>query len=115
MRISDWSSDVCSSDLIVKDRLALVAEPRRAVGHQPLALGGAGRGAEVGLDAEAAFALAAFGGVERDHMIAGNDARYPRPELANKDRALMHPNASTEESREGRGGVRQGLYWGGRE
>jgi len=55
----------------VEDRLALVAEARGAVGHQALALGGADRGAQIGLLAEAAFALAAFGRVERDHMIAG--------------------------------------------
>jgi len=55
----------------VEDRLALVAEAGGAIGHQPLALRGADGGAKIGLAAEAAFALAAFGGVERDHMIAG--------------------------------------------
>src|SRR3546814_15429035 len=101
MRISDWSSDVCSSDLIVKDRLALVAEPRRAVGHQPLALGGADRGAEVGLTRQAAFALAAFGGVERDYMVAGLDAGDARADLA-------HPARTTsEERRVGKEVVRQ--------
>src|SRR3546814_2557215 len=93
MRISDWSSDVCSSDLIVKDRLALVAEPRRAVGHQPLALGGADRGAEVGLTRQAAFALAAFGGVERDYMVAGLDAGDARADLAHHARTFMPQHA----------------------
>src|SRR3546814_9710377 len=37
---------------IVEDRLPLVTEARRAVGHQPLALRGADRGAEVCLAAE---------------------------------------------------------------
>ena len=57
----------------MEDRLALVAEARRAVGHHALALGGANGGAKVGLLAEAAFALAAFGRVERDHVVAGLD------------------------------------------
>src|SRR5579859_6060037 len=55
---------------VVVDGLALVGEARRAVRHQALALGGADRRAEIGLLAEAAFALAAFGRVERNHVIA---------------------------------------------
>ncbi len=48
---------------VVEDRLALVAEPAGPVGHQALALGGADRGAQVGLAAEARLTLAAFRGV----------------------------------------------------
>src|SRR3546814_16354337 len=33
MRISDWSSDVCSSDLPARSTKADVAYPRRAMGH----------------------------------------------------------------------------------
>src|SRR6185312_13675054 len=55
---------------VVVDRRALVAEAAGAVGHQPLALGGADRGAQVGLAREAAFALPALGRVERDHVVA---------------------------------------------
>src|SRR6202140_3855588 len=56
---------------VVEDRLAFVAEARRAIGHQALALRRADCGAQVGLAAEAAFALAAFGRVQRYHMVAG--------------------------------------------
>src|SRR3546814_12511091 len=73
MRISDWSSDVCSSDLVAQ-RLAFVREATAAVGHHALALGGAHRHAQVGLAGLAEFALAAFGGVQRDHVVARRDA-----------------------------------------
>ena len=58
---------------VVVDRLAVVAEARGAVGHQALALGGAHRAAQVGLAGFAEFALAAFGGVQRDHVVADLD------------------------------------------
>src|ERR1700733_1593249 len=74
---------------IVEDRLALVAEARGAVGHQAFALRGADRGAEVGLLAEAAFALAAFGRVERDHMVAGLDRGNARAHFPDNAGALM--------------------------
>src|SRR3546814_2822076 len=34
LRISDWSSDVCSSDLVASDGLALAASTKRARGWQ---------------------------------------------------------------------------------
>ena len=74
---------------VVEDRLALVAEARRAVRHHALALGGANRGAEVGLLAQAAFALAAFGRVERDHVVARFHRRYAGADLANDAGALV--------------------------
>src|ERR1035437_5207794 len=61
---------------VVENRLALVAEAGGAVGHQALALRRPNGGAEVGLAAETAFALAAFGSVERNHMIAGLHRSY---------------------------------------
>ena len=66
-----------------------MAEARGAVGHQALALRGADRGAEVGLLAEAAFALAAFGRVERDHVIAGLDRGDARAHFPDDAGALM--------------------------
>ena len=66
-----------------------MAEARGAVGHQALALGGADRGAQIGLLAEAAFALAAFGRVERDHMVARLDRGDARTDLADDAGALM--------------------------
>ncbi len=74
---------------IVEDGLALMAEARGAVGHQALALRGADRGAQIGLLAEAAFALAAFGRVERDHVIAGLDRGDARAHLPDDAGALM--------------------------
>ena len=56
---------------IVIDRLALIGEAAGAVRHHALALRGADRRAQIGLLAQAAFALAAFGRVERDHVVAG--------------------------------------------
>src|SRR3546814_6715359 len=44
MRISDWSSDVCSSDLPFADKLAVVSHDRRAVGLVDTALPGGGAG-----------------------------------------------------------------------
>src|ERR1700676_5413857 len=74
---------------VVEDRPALVAEARGAVGHQPLALGGTDGGAQIGFLAETAFALAAFGRVKRDHMIARLHRDDARSHLANDAGALM--------------------------
>src|SRR5262249_54945156 len=74
---------------VMVDGLALVFEARGAVGHDALALRGADRGAEVGLLAEAAFALPAFGRVERDHVVADLDRGDPRPDLADDAGAFM--------------------------
>ena len=52
------------------DGLAADAEAGGAVGQQALALGGADRLAEIGLLRQAVFALAAFGRVERDDVVA---------------------------------------------
>src|SRR3546814_11198951 len=82
MRISDWSSDVCSSDLFVREATA-------AVGHHALALGGAHRHAQVGLAGLAEFALAAFGGVQRDHVVARRDAGDALADLDHHARALV--------------------------
>jgi hypothetical protein len=66
-----------------------VAEARGAIGHQALALRRADGGAEIGLATEAAFTLAAFGRVERDHMIARSDGCYARADFANDTGTLM--------------------------
>ena len=73
----------------MKDGLALVAETRGAVRHQALALGGSDRGAEIGLLAEAAFALPAFRRVERDHVIARFDRGDAGADLAHDASAFM--------------------------
>src|SRR2546429_819149 len=74
---------------VVVDRLAPIAEARGTVRHQPLALGGADGGTKIGLAAQAAFTLAAFRRVERNHVIAGLDRRHARPDLADDTGALM--------------------------
>ena len=55
---------------VVQDGLAGYGETRTGVGHQALALGAANELAQVGLAAEAELALAAFGGVEGDDVVA---------------------------------------------
>ncbi len=62
---------------VMIDGLAIFREAGGAVRHQPLALGGTDLLAEVGLAGFAEFALAALGGVERDHVIAHLDAGDP--------------------------------------
>ncbi len=54
---------------VVVDRLALIGKAAGAVRHQAFALGGAHGLAEVGLAGCAEFALAAFGGVQRDDVV----------------------------------------------
>src|SRR4051794_1869839 len=73
----------------MEDRLALVAEARGAVGHHTLALRCADRGAQVGLLAQATFALPALRRVERDHMIARLDRDHARADLAHNAGTLM--------------------------
>src|SRR3546814_13036452 len=36
MRISDWSSDVCSSDLLVDQRLELVPQGRKTIAYEEI-------------------------------------------------------------------------------
>ncbi len=56
--------------------LALVGKARGAVGHQAFALGGANGLAQVGFARQAELALAAFRGIQRNHMIADSDRRH---------------------------------------
>jgi hypothetical protein len=74
---------------VVEDRLALVAEPRAPVRHQALSLRRADRGAQVGLAGKAAFALATFGRVERDDVVARLHRRHARADLTHDAGALM--------------------------
>src|SRR3546814_8421546 len=87
MRISDWSSDVCSSDLGVVDADIfyddpLIIEDDVWIGHNALILPGCkfiGRGAVIGAGAVVTR------NVERYTIVAGNPARKLRdrfsPEL----------------------------------
>lgn len=88
----------------MEDWLALIAKARRAIGHQALALRRADCGAQVSLAAETAFALAAFGRVKRDHMVASfhggdagsdlpDDARASWPRIEGKIPSLSNPSS----------------------
>src|SRR5690242_18631226 len=66
----------------MKDGLRTETEAAGPVGHHALALRAADRGAEIGLLGKAAFALPAFGRVERDHMVADRDRGDARADLA---------------------------------
>ena len=68
---------------------AFVAEAAGPVRHQALALGGADGRAQVGLAAQAAFALAALGRVERDHVVARLDRGHAAADLDHHARALV--------------------------
>ena len=61
-------------------------------GHQALALRRADRGAEVGALREAAFALPAFGCVERDHVVADLHRGHACTHLAHDAGALVAKN-----------------------
>ena len=75
---------------VVIDRRAIQhGEPGGAIGHQALALGCANGGAEVGLARQARGAFAAFGGVKRDHVIAGLQRFHAGAAFHHHARAFM--------------------------
>src|SRR3546814_14514432 len=88
----------------MEDRLPLVAEAAGAVGHHALALGRADGGAQIGLARQAAFALAAFRRVERDHMVARLHTGDARPHFAHDACAFMTEDAGEDRSEERRVG-----------
>ena len=81
---------------IVEDGLAFIAEAAGAVGHQALALSGANGRTQIGLARKAAFALAAFGRVERDDVIAGLHAGHACAHLADDAGAFMAEHAGED-------------------
>src|SRR5882762_2058517 len=66
----------CAGSHVVQYGLALEGEARGAVRHHALALGYADSLAQVGLAGQAELAGSAFGGIQRNHVIAGFDAGY---------------------------------------
>ena len=64
-------------------------EAAAAVRHDPAALGDADRLAKVGLAREAVFALPAFGGVERNDVVARRETAHAGAGLDDHARALM--------------------------
>ncbi|MNE63235.1 hypothetical protein D3C80_1585750 [compost metagenome] len=92
------------------DRLALVGEPRGAVGHQPFALGGAYGLAQVGLAGGAELALAALGGVQRDHVIADGNRGHALTDGFDNGTAFMAKDRREDAFRVGTGqGVGVGM------
>ena len=77
----------------MENRLTLIAEARRAIGHQPLTLCRADRGAEVGLARQAGLTLAAFRGVKRYDMVARLDAGHADANFTHNPCAFMPQNA----------------------
>ena len=71
---------------VVEHLAAVAGEAAGAVRHHALALGGADRGAEVGALRQAGFALAAFGRVERDDVVADLDRGHAGADLAHDAR-----------------------------
>ncbi|MNQ95776.1 hypothetical protein D3C85_1113490 [compost metagenome] len=78
---------------VVVDRLALIGKTAGAVRHQALALGGAHRLTEVGLAGLAEFALAAFGGVQGDHVVADGQGGHTLAHRLDDAAAFMAEDA----------------------
>ena len=74
------------------DRLALVGEPRGSVWHESLALSGTHGLTQVGLPRLAELTFAAFGRVERDHIVAGRQARHPWADFHDLTRPFVAQN-----------------------
>jgi hypothetical protein len=69
-----------------------IEKARGAVGHQALALGGADRGAEIGLARQAGRALPAFRRVQRNDVIALLHAGDAAADVDHDAGALMTEN-----------------------
>jgi hypothetical protein len=77
----------------VPQRLAVAEESRRAVGKEAEALLVADRDASVRPRAQAMDALPAFGGEERDHVVAGPDERDVGPDRLDHSGAFVPEDA----------------------
>jgi hypothetical protein len=77
---------------VVVHRLAAKREARGAVRHQALSLGGADRGAEIGLARQAGGTLPAFRRVKRNNVIAFLHAGHATSDIDHDARALMAEN-----------------------
>src|SRR5205814_1174642 len=77
---------------VVQHGFASRGEARGAVGHESLALRGADLLAQIGPPRAAELALAAFGCVKRDHVVAGPHARDTGSHLLDDASALVAEN-----------------------
>jgi hypothetical protein len=92
------------------DRLAVPREPRRPVGHEPLALLLTDRQADVGARVAAVLALAALRREERDHVIARRDRRNALADPLDDAGSLVAEHSGRVSGRIGsRGGVQVGV------
>src|SRR5690606_9686163 len=74
---------------VMEDALAADREARGPVGHQALPLGGADRGVQIGVVRQARRALAAFGRVERNDVIALAYRGHARSDIDHDAGAFM--------------------------
>src|SRR4029077_12660273 len=74
---------------VVMHHLAAEREAAAAVGHHTLALGGANRGAQVGLARQARLALPALGRIERNDVIARLHRGHARSDFDDDPGALV--------------------------
>ena len=86
---------------VMKNPVLADREARGAVGHHALPLRGADRGAEVGLARQAGWALAAFGRVKGNDVIALAQARHPGPDIDHDASPLMAENGGKQALRIG--------------
>ncbi len=99
----------------MENRLAFVGETRGAIRHQAFALGGTNGLAQVGLARQAEFALAAFRGVQRDHMVADGHRGHALADRFNHCTAFMAEDRREDTFRVGaRQGVGVGVAYAGR-
>src|SRR3546814_13023886 len=96
MRISDWSSDVCASDLLALVASAIASGARAQAGAQTVAQTVAQTGAGT-VDVEIVFA------VDASRSIDADEPALQRPGYA---AALTHPDVRSAERREGNEGGR---------
>ena len=81
---------------VMEDLVLAAGEARRPIRHHALSLGCADRSAEIGLARHAGRALAAFGRVERDDVIAPLDAGHAGADIDHDARAFVSENGGKE-------------------